>query len=325
MENAVKVKVSSLIVTGAALLTNSAFAAEGAFYGGPVGGTDIRNAYLPGAPGFYGGLATVGVWADQVYGDNGKKSPVVTGKGETGGAAAALLYVYPFKILGGTVASAVQIAVAGSHVEINKNEITYFEFGDTYVDVLAWSKYLGSPVVGSASSGKPGLPYGATVKLAYSMILPTGKYSSTQLVSLGHNVFFYIPNAAVTYLTGPNFLGDGLEFSAHVFFDIASYNHATNYRTGPIYDIDAAITQRTGKWQYGVTGYYARQWEDDTQNGVPVPGNGKRLVAAAVGPVVAYDIPEWKANVKCKLQLPVYTRNGFATTRLTFVFSKAFQ
>jgi hypothetical protein len=302
---------------------SQAHAAEGPFYGGPVGGTDIRNAYLPPNSGFYGTLVGGTFWSSHAYNDNGNTNGTVQSHGDLGIAAFGLMYVYPFHLFGGTLASSVQDSVSAGYLSV-KNHHDYFRgFGDLYADIFSWSKYLRSPF-GKSAYARPGLPYGLTVKLAYSMIFPTGKYNTTQLSTSGHNVFIYIPNFAVTYLTGPNFMGDGLEFSVHVFFDIVGRNSATNYSTGSIYDIDAAISERVGRWQVGVQGYYARQWEDDIQNGQIVAPNGKRLVAADVGPVVSYDIPQWKSTVKLKIQLPVYSRNTLGIGRAFVIFTKAF-
>lgn len=300
-----------------------ACAAEGPLFGGPVGGTDIRNAYLPTNSGFYGSLVGGSFWASHSYNNDGNTNNTPKAHAYESIAAFGLMYVYPFHLFGGTLASSLQESVGDAYISINNRHDYYRGFGDLYADVITWSKYLGSPF-GKPDNAKPGLPYGLTVKFAYSMMFPIGKYNTTQLQTTGKNVFIYIPNFAVTYLTGPNFMGDGLEFSAHAFFDIVGHNSATHYSTGPIYDIDGAITERVGRWQLGVQGYYARQWEDDVQNGQVVNPDGKRLVVAAVGPIVAYDIPEWKATVKFKVSLPVYSRNSLGIGRAFVVLTKAF-
>nr|WP_288829456.1 transporter [uncultured Paraburkholderia sp.] len=88
-------------------------------------------------------------------------------------------------------------------------------------------------------------------------------------------------------------------------------------------DLDFAASERIGRWQAGVAGFYAHQWFDDNINGVTVPPNGKRLGALGVGPVLSYDIPEWQANLKVKVQFPVQQRNTLNITRFIIVFSKA--
>ncbi len=74
-----------------------------------------------------------------------------------------------------------------------------------------------------------------------------------------------------------------------------------------------------------VAGFVAHQWEDDERNGQQVAPNGRRLAVVYLGPVLAYDIPAWKATVKAKAQFPVYLRNSLNTTRLFLVLTKAFQ
>jgi hypothetical protein len=296
-------------------------AAEGPVYGGPVGGTDMRNAYLPPKSGFYGSVVGGGFWSTHIYNDKAQSS--APEHGDSGLAAFGLMYVYPFHLFGGTLASFLQVPVQAGYLTVNHRHEYFRGFGDFYADIIAWSKYLGVPY-GERGNAPPGLPYGLTVKLAYSMLFPTGKYNTTQLTTVGHNDFIYIPNFAITYLTGPNFMGDGLEFSAHVFFDIVGRNSRTNYSAGPIYDIDGAITERVGRWQAGVQGFYAREWDGDLQNGLQVAPNGRRLVAAGVGPIVSYDIPEWRSSVKFKISFPVYTRNTIGVNRAFVIFTKAF-
>lgn len=190
---------------------------------------------------------------------------------------------------------------------------------DLYADILSWSKRIGPD-----SEIKSGLPYGLTVRVAYSMIFPTGQYNPNGLGSSGHNQYFLIPNASITYLTGPNFLGDGTEFSASVFYDIATTNHATKYYTGGVLDFDGAISERVGLWQIGVAGNYASQLNNDTINGIPVAGNGYRLRVATVGPVIEYEIPKWKAAVKLKVSLAVWGDNASRQQIGYLTFFKSF-
>ncbi|HDR9586012.1 TPA: transporter [Burkholderia stabilis] len=295
-------------------LSRAATAAQGVTYGGPVGGTDIQNAYLPPQPGLYGSFISVGAYGDQFY-DNSGKSSAMSVKMPGGIAEFALLYIYPFKLFGGTVGSSVATGYGWGNITVNGRRQRFSGINDIYTDVLTWSKHLGS--------FEAGMPRGLTVKLGYSMVLPIGKYNTTDLYTTGQNTYYYIPNAALTYLTGPNFLGDGTEFSAHFFLDVAGKNAATNYRNGLVADVDVAISEVIGKWQVGVAGYYARQFTDDRRNGQPVPG-GNRFASAAVGPVVAYNIPECKCSIKFKAQFSVFTRNSLAPNAAYLFISKAF-
>jgi hypothetical protein len=297
------------------ILVSSCHAAEGPAYGGPVGGSDIENAYLPAQAGFYG--AMVGGYANgsQYYGSDHHQSSTISANNSSGVAAVGALYIYPFKLAGGTLGTSVQGSVATGHISLNGRNDTYNGTGDIYSDLLMWSRYLGN------SSGPE--PVGLTVKLAYSMIFPVGRYDENAIVSTGRNTFYYIPNAAFSYLTGPNMFGDGTEFSLHAFLDIAGTNSATHYHNGPVIDFDYAISEKLGLWQIGVAGYYATQLSDDHQDGLPVPG-GNRFASAGIGPVIAYTIPAWKSNIKLKASIPLYTRNSLAQNVVYLIFSKAF-
>ncbi|CAH2810986.1 MAG: hypothetical protein CPDRYMAC_7102 [uncultured Paraburkholderia sp.] len=94
--------------------------------------------------------------------------------------------------------------------------------------------------------------------------------------------FFYIPNIAFTYLTDPNFVSDGLGLSADLFLDHSSRNRHTSYASGPVADLDFTASERIGRWQAGVAGFCARQWANDSINGVAALPNGKCLGALAL-------------------------------------------
>jgi hypothetical protein len=302
--NGFKRRVIRLAVTAglAACANTSTYASEGITYGGPRGGTDINGAYLPAASGFYGIALLWGAAPDRYYGNNGGPSSLdFYGKAAVPGLG--LLYVYPFKLAGGTFGSSVLETYAVSRLCVNGTCRTTYEWGDLYSDILMWSRHFGG---GESSHG---LPYGLTVKLAFSMQFPTGEYSATAPTpSFGNNVYRYIPNIALTYLTGPNVIGDGVEFSTQVFYGMTSKNSATDYQSGDTVNIDFAVSERTGRWQYGLAGNYAFQLQGDKQHGVEIPG-GNKIGIVALGPVVAYQIPSWKSEIKAKLQFPVYTRN----------------
>jgi hypothetical protein len=297
-------KFACLAITAGSVASASVstHAAEGITYGGPRGGTDINGAYLPEASGFYGIALLWGAAPDRFYGNNGGPSSLAfSGKAAVPGLG--LLYVYPFKLAGGTLGSSAIETYAASRLCVNGTCRTTYEWGDLYSDILMWSRYFGT------QESPNGLPYGFTVKAAFSMQFPTGGYQATAPTpSFGNNVYRFIPNVAFTYLTGPNVLGDGVELSTQIFYGVTTKNTATDYSSGDTVDIDFGISERTGHWQYGLAGNYAFQLQGDKQHGVELP-NGNKIGIVTLGPVVAYTIPSWKSQIKAKLQLPVYTRN----------------
>jgi hypothetical protein len=298
-------------------LSSVAKASEGLTYGGPRGGTDINGAYLPEASGFYGIALLWGAAPNAYYGDNGGPGALkFHGKAAVPGLG--LLYVYPFKLAGGTLATSVLQIYAFQHMCVNGTCRTKEEWGDLYSDIIMWSRYFGS------GTSPQGLPYGLTVKAAFSMQFPTGKYREfSPTPSAGFNVYRIIPNVALTYLTGPNAIGDGVELSTQIFYGMTTTNEATHYASGDTVDIDFAVSERTGRWQYGLAGTYAFQLQGDKKNGVEVPG-GNKIGVVSLGPVVAYRIPSWKSVIKAKVLLPVYARNTAHQVTAVVTIVKAF-
>lgn len=303
--------VKALIVAAiASISAGAAMAAEGSVFGGPVGGTDIRNAYLPPVPGLYFGVANVPGYANSITGNNSNKSSTISRVNLVYDIQAlAVTYVYPVKPFGGTLATTVQ----GSYNDyerfsLNNRTQRISGWGDLYADLVKYSKFLGEAA--PPSPGAASLPYGLTLEGSFSMIFPIGTYNTHQISTPGHNDYFIIPNAAATYLTKPNFIGDGLEFSGHMFYDHAFRNDATNYSSGDVVDIDLAVSERSGRLQYGISGYIAFQVGRDVRNEVAVPPNGRYYSSSKIGPIVAYDFPSIGASLKVKVGLPIYSRNS---------------
>ena len=297
-----------------------AHAAESITYGGPRGGTDIGGAYLPAASGFYGFVLGYAVNADSYYGSNAHSSNTLKLNGSPVLGGAGLIYVYPFQLAGGILASsALETYAALAHLCVNNVCRNSTGFGDLYSDILMWSRH-----VGPSGPSEQSLPYGLTVKAALSMNFPTGRYSSSSPVPTpGFNLYRIIPNFAFTYLAQPNVLGDGIEVSAQFFYGITPVNGTTNYKSGDTVDIDFAMSERFDRWQAGLAGNYAVQLSDDKVNGVSVPG-GNRLCVVTLGPVASYSIPSWKSTFKVKIQLPVYTRNTAHLAAIVTTLVKAF-
>src|SRR5262249_17918010 len=87
-------------------------------------------------------------------------------------------------------------------------------------------------------------------------------------------------------------------------------NPATQYSTGDLVNIDFAASERIGRFQTGVAGFYAFQVADDTQFGVPVSPDGQRVKILNLGGVLAYDMPEYNAAIKLKVLSTVFVENN---------------
>jgi hypothetical protein len=269
------------------LATRPAHATEAGLFAGPIGGSDIRSGYLPAQSGFYTGLITLGASYNGLTDQNGHPSTVRPASYEARLAAFYGLYVYPWKPLGGTIATSVSQAYDFISEQIETRKQANSGFLDTYSDVLVWSKHVGSSSAPSGA-GSPPLPYGLNVSAAYSMVFKDGRYDIKDLTVEGHDYYVYIPNFSMTYLTGPKFsLGDGTEISTRLFYDMPTRNNANGYQSGQVFDIDWGLSERFGKLQTGLAGNFATQTTPDVKNGVRVAPDGNYLQRASLGPVLA--------------------------------------
>ena len=294
-----------------------ALAGQGPVFGGPLGATDLGNAYLPSQAGVYLGVTDAFGYALRSTDNNHN---LTAGASAANVGALYGMYVYPFTLFGGNLASGIQGAYEGSpgHVVIRGSGRAYFKdvgWRDLYVDIVNYSRYIG-PVFGEHEPPAiPGhfVPYGLTLKAEYSMILPVGHYEVSSAVNPGSNTFFYIPNAAITYLTPPDRLGGGIEFNAHVFYDKRGVNPANDYANGDVLDIDFAVGQKMGRWTAGIAGAYATQLTGDkigpTSHQVIVGNDGDYIEDFSLGPILTVGIPAIHGLFKIKAGFSVQAQN----------------
>ncbi|KLD75642.1 hypothetical protein FZ025_04820 [Xanthomonas hyacinthi] len=269
-----------------ALFPCAAWAGEGIKAAGPIGGTDIRQAWLP-PPGLY--AAGVGIrgrfkeflGSDQDY--------AATGDFMVGGGG--LLAVYPVEVFGGSLASSVFVSGGKTCFGLKSGRETCSRgMGDTYADLLVWSRLF--PSKGPEAQRDPHIPYGLQVLFGLGVSFPNGVYKSSKAVNNGSNVYDTAPNVALTYTSPSIFgetLGDATEFSVRMFYNHYSRNDDTNYQSGDLVSADFSVSQRVRQWQFGVTGTGYVQIEDDENAGVKVPNGGNRGRLLQLGPVVSYD------------------------------------
>lgn len=289
-----------------------AFAGESIINPEPVGGTDLNQALLP-PPGLYGGMAalTPPAISPHITDTNGNILPPGEDmKLKAFIGAAGALYVYPWQVFGGSLASSLQVSVWSLSLAPNSNPgavIRASAFGDIYSDAFFWSKNVG--LFGATPGESKHIPYGLTVAGGFAFKAPTGGYSAVNPLNVGSNLWILTPNLAMTYNTGPNWsLGDSTQFSARLFMSFPLKNPTTNYQSGDVLDVDYSISQIFGNWQAGVTGYYTYQYTNDVGvnavTGLKCPSaaciDGNRNGQFAIGPVVQYTFPDSGVQIKAK-------------------------
>lgn len=306
-------------------LSKPASAIEGNVAAGPIGGTDIRSAFLP-PPGFYGGVIGVGSTVHDIKDGSGQTVPGLDAIHLTETLAGPFfLYVPDVRLFDGSIGLFGVFPggqQCGQLVLAVPSRCTS-GFGDPYVE-LAWSRAFGQLRPSRDATALP-IMQGLVLAVGLGAVLPFGHYDQqTQAangVTIGNNTFDLAPSIAVTYTTPPLIL-DGTEFSAKFYWNNYWANPVTKYKAGSLLDVDFAVTEHIGRFQAGLTGFYAFQVADDRQFGAIVPPDGRELKYLMLGGVLNYDIPEYGAVIRVKALTGVFSRNAVVSHAIVFGFAK---
>ena len=303
------------------------FAVEGPTAAGPIGGTDIRSAQLP-PPGVYGGVISLGAEAFEFVDGQGNTIPALKDGHLTKFIAAPFLYYVPdVKVLGGSVGfgGIVPLGRLCGHLFIGEPTDCTSGSGDPYAEV-DWSRSFGKL---RPSIYKGALPIfeGLTILAGFGVVFPAGKYDLSdplqQALSIGNNTWDFAPTFGFTYTTQP-ILAEGTEISARFFWNNYLENPTTHYRAGDLLDLEFAVSERIGRFQVGVTGFYAWQVEDDELFGVAIPPDGLRATLLQIGPILNFDMPEYGSSVKVKALFTGVAENTVRSWSIIFGWIKKF-
>lgn len=301
-----------LVVTSVAGWVPIARAIEGTTAAGPIGGTDIRSALLPG-PGLYGAAIALAGPAWGVNDGQGNPIPALEAARFTkvlGGAA--LLYVPDVQIAGGALGifGVLPVGQVCGRLFASQSWDCAQGVGDPYIE-LTWSRFFGRPRPSRDPGAFPILE-GLAISLGLGAVLPTGQYdvklATTQALSVGNNTFDVAPSFAFTFTTPP-MIAEGTEVSAKTYLNNYATNPETRYLAGTLLNVDFAISERIGRFQAGIAGFYATQLTDDKLNGLRIEPDGRRAELLMLGPVLNYDMPTIGAAVKAKVVHSVVAKN----------------
>ncbi len=301
------------------------FAAEGTTAAGPIGGPDIRSAFLP-RPGLYGAFISLGTTTDQVRDGSGHPRAGLDAVGiQAITAGAALLYVPDLDLFGGSIGFAGVFGgglICGQIVS-TKPSRCQSGFGDSYVE-MSWSRFFGVTRP-AREKGAFGIRQGLAISAGLGGVLPSGQYNpATQAsngVTVGKNIWDIAPTVAFTYTTPP-LIADGTEFSTKIYLNNYLTNSATDYKSGSLVDVEFAISEHIGRWQVGAAGYYLRQIADDRQYGIPIAPDGRRVEVLSLGGVADYAMADIDASIKLKLRSTVFAYNSATAQTFILTFAK---
>jgi hypothetical protein len=302
-------------------------AVEGPTAAGPIGGTDIRSALLP-PPGLYGGIILLGAEAFDFVDGDGRTIPELRDANLRRYMAGPFLYYVPdLKVLGGSIGIGAILPLGHQcgHLFVGEPSDCTTGAGDFYMEI-DWSRSFGKMRPSKYAGAYPILE-GLTILAGFGVVFPTGTFDASdptqQALSIGTNIWDFAPTFGFTYTTAP-ILAEGTEISVRFFWNNYLENRATHYRTGDLLDLEFAISERIGRFQVGLTGFYAWQAEDDELFGVPIPPDGRRLQNFQLGPVLNYDMPEQASSIKAKALFTVITENTVRSWGAVFSWVRKF-
>jgi hypothetical protein len=311
------------IVLAAAMLccaSAPSWAVEGSSAAGPIGGTDVRVAQLP-PPGLYGGVILLYAEAYKFFDANGRPVPAFNALDLSRTRAGPfLLYGPDVQVFGGSIGffGVIPFGTECGRLFEGTPRRCIAGAGDPYVEAV-WSRFFGTMRPSKFPGAYP-IAEGLTLALGFGAVIPIGTYNvndaTMQGLAIGNNIWDLSPTVAVTYVTKP-ILADGTEFSAKFYWNNYLKNPATQYATGTLLNTDFAITERIGRWQIGIAGFYAFQVADDTLAGVRVPPDGRRTDNMMLGGVLVYDMPEHAVSMKIKGLTTVITNNSVGSYGVT--------
>ena len=168
---------------------------------------------------------------------------------------------------------------------------------------------------------------GLTVLAGFGVVIPAGPFDDStplkQALGIGNNIWDFAPTVAFTYTTRP-ILAEGTEISAKLYWNNYLENPRTHYRTGDLLNLDFAVTERIGRFQIGMAGFYAAQVEDDKLFGAVIPPDGRRVEVLDLGGILNLDMPEYNSAVKVKALTTVLTENTVQSWGVVFGWLKKF-
>jgi hypothetical protein len=302
-------------------------AVEGPTAAGPIGGTDIRSAILP-PPGLYGGTFLAGAEAFDFVDGKGKTIPALRDANLSKELVGPFLYgVSDGKVFGGSIGLGALLPIGNQcgHLFIGQSDDCTRGPGDPYMEI-DWSRSFGK-LRPSKFPGALPIFEGLSVLGGFGVVFPGQAYNASdplqQALSIANNTWDFAPTAGFTYTTRP-ILAEGTEISFRFFWNNYLENPATHYSTGDLLDFEFALTERIGRFQIGITGFYAFQDEDDRLFGARIPPDGRRTTNAQLAPIVNYDMPEYNSSIKVKALTTVVTENTVRSWAVVFGWFKKF-
>jgi hypothetical protein len=250
------------------------------------GYTDIFGGVLPTVPGVY-------VRTDAYHYEGDADRTIFDGRvglsvdEDYTASIFALSYVTPLKILGGTYAVAVVPTVVAMNVDVGIRLPPFTgprgrSFGPLDFNISESKFAQGDSVIAPLMLGWNAGNFHWNVA-AFGFV-PTGDYDRKDLANTSLNHWAVMPRIAATYFDPKT----GWEATGAAVYTVNWENHATDYETGNILNLDGAITKNFGALGVGGVAYAMIQTTGDSGSGARLGAFESRVYG--VGPIVSYTL-----------------------------------
>lgn len=274
---------------------SGAHAVEGGILSYPPGSSGVLQNDFPTFPGLFAFSQTSFTSANALYGNDGKKLDIpfsLSAYSET----IRLIASYPTQVFGANIYSLIVVPTVDVETSAFHHSSSATGFGNIAFTPLIFMWDLG---------------HNQKVTLGFDFISEIGSYNpTTTSTAVGYTS--YAPVLGYRY-DDPN----GPIASAMVRYLMNAENDDTDYTSGNTMITDFYLGWHFGKWQVGVVGGYAKQFESDIDAGIAI---GNKLETLVVGPSIAWDFGRGILNIN--YQQNVYAEN--AANSSTFWFNLAF-
>jgi hypothetical protein len=171
-------------------------------------------------------------------------------------------YTFEKKVLGGTYTVAIAVPFGYGNLDATLVFPVLGPVG-TSDDSFALSDLFVTPLQLNWAAGS------FSFKLAESIIAPTGKYDTGDLVNLGRNYWSFDTVGAVSWFNSKT--GTGVDIVPGIMFN--TENNDTNYKTGTEFHLDFTANQFLSEgFAFGIRGYYYKQLTGDSGSGALLGG-----------------------------------------------------
>ena len=275
-----------------------------------LGFTSFLDGAPPAGPGLYYSQYLNYYNADKITGSNGSALPLPNPQLDVWVSLSQFIYMWDNELELGPLyipgKAALDVLIPTQSANLN--------FASP-LPITAANGGLGDILIGPAIQFDPIMGANGPLfvhRVEAQMIIPTGQYSSKNLINPGSNFFQFNPYWAGTAFLTPK---DSISFRAHYLWSAQNNDPwvlnppgTTNTQAGQAFHINFAAEHEiiAKKLRVGVNGYYLRQTTDAQLNGSSVAGSREQVLGIGPGAILSFSQTQ---HVFCNLYWESYTRN----------------